>query len=79
MGTKPFNVETANTIIASEDFTISNKMKIKTKLKTRFVFNDLAVAAISDATASSSFVTWLQSSLKVVVTPGDGLSLFYQK
>jgi hypothetical protein len=57
MGTKPFNVETANTIIASEDFTISNKMKIKTKLKTRFVFNDLAVAAISDATASSSFVT----------------------
>ncbi len=57
MGTRPFNVETASTIILSEDFTISNTIKTTTKLKIRFVCNDLAVAAISDATASSSIVT----------------------
>ncbi len=57
MGTKPFNVETARTMIVSEDFAISNTIKTTTKLRIRFVFNDLAVAAISDATTSSSIVT----------------------
>ncbi len=57
MGTKPFNVETARMMIVSEDFAISNTIKTTTKLKIRFVFNDLAVTAISDATTSSSIVT----------------------
>ncbi len=76
MGTKPFNVETARTMTVSENFTISNKIKISTKLRIRFVCNDLAAAAISDATASSSFVPDLKSSPNMGVPPVDELYLF---
>jgi hypothetical protein len=76
MGTKPFNVETASTMIVSENFTMSKKIKISTKLRIRFVCNDLAAAAISDATASLSFVPDMKSSLTMGVSPVEELHLF---
>jgi hypothetical protein len=70
MGTRPFNDETTSTLRVSEKFAKKKKMAIKTKLKIKLVSNDLAVAAISDATASSWFATELKFSSKIVA-PGD--------
>ena len=49
-------IETASTIIVSEDFTITNTITITTQLRIRLVCNDLAIAGISDGTASSSYM-----------------------
>ncbi len=67
-GTKPFNGETTSTVVVSEKLAVHKKLAIKTKVRIKLVFNDLATAAISVATASSSSATLLQFSFEMVVT-----------
>jgi hypothetical protein len=61
-GTMPLIVERAITFSVSEKFATNKKPAIKTKLRIKLVFNDLAVAAISNDTASSLLATKIEFS-----------------
>jgi hypothetical protein len=76
MGTRPFKVEPMSTVVVPKKIVSNNKRRLKVKLRIRLVFSDLTAAAISASTASSLFATLLQSSLKMIGTPGDEIHLF---
>jgi len=67
MRTSPFRTEIKSTVPVPEKFARMTTPKVKAKQRIKLVFNDLAVAAISDAAESSMF------SSKVAVIPGIGL------
>ena len=74
-GIRPFNVENISTVIISDKYAKERITKQKTEIVTRLVFKDRAVAAISDATSSSSLTVEMQSSLSMVGTSSDGFEL----
>ncbi len=57
MGIRPFRSATKITVRLPEKFAKQSTLKIKTKQSVRLVFNDLAVAAISDAVEPSLLIT----------------------
>ncbi len=76
IGTKPFIGETISTVIVSEKLPAETTMSTQTKVRITLVFNDLAIATISFATASSSFAALPQFSFELVTTLVCGLELF---
>jgi hypothetical protein len=59
MSTRPFRTEIKSTNTVPEKFARKTTPKVKAKQRIKLVFNDLAVAAISDAVESSLFIIGL--------------------
>ena len=59
MSTSPFRTEIKSTVTVPEKFARKTTPKLKAKQRIKLVFNDLAVAAISDAVESSLFIIGL--------------------
>ena len=56
MSTSPFRTEIKSTVTVPEKFARKTTPKLKAKQRIRLVFNDWAVAAISDAVEASLFI-----------------------